>query len=238
MNPSKNGGDRTPLPVTIREMELHDLPTVFDLGERLFRADEYPNLYRTWDEYDLIQYFTTDGDYCLVAETDDEIVGFVIGTVIEKRRSAWSYGYLVWLGTVPEIEGRGVARRLLARLTELFIEAGARIMMVDTEAENGRALGFFERAGFGQPVEHIYLAKNLTGMRHYRRHREREAAAEEWERQQRRKGGGPRKSSGPAAAKQAAGKSDSKDGGKPKAKGKSKMKVGAKTKGKSKGKTG
>ena len=187
MTARKGAGDNAPLPVTIREMELHDIPPVFDLGERLFRPDEYPNLYRTWDEYDLIQYFTTDGEYCLVAEADEEIVGFVIGTVIEKRRSAWSYGYLVWLGTVPEIEGRGVARRLLGRLTELFIEAGARIMMVDTEAENGRALDFFERQGFGQPVEHIYLAKNLTGMPQYQRYREREAAVEEWEKQERRK---------------------------------------------------
>ncbi len=187
MSPKKRDETRAPLPVAIREMELHDIPPVFDLGERLFRPEEYPNLYRTWDEYDLIQYYTADGEYCLVAENDEQIVGFVIGTVIEKRRSAWSYGYLVWLGTEPEIEGRGVARRLLTRLTELFIEAGVRIMMVDTEAENGRALEFFERQGFGQPVEHIYLAKNLTGMKQYRRHREKEAAAEEWEREQRKK---------------------------------------------------
>lgn len=193
MSAKKGADDRTPLPITVREMELHDIPTVFDLGERLFRAEDYPNLYRTWDEYDLIQYYTTDGEYCLVAETEDRIVGFVIGTVIEKRRSAWSYGYLVWLGTEPEIEGSGVARRLLDRLTELFIESGARIMMVDTEAENGRALDFFRRQGFGQPVEHIYLAKNLTGMPQYQRHREREAAAEEWERQQRQQRGRRRK---------------------------------------------
>ena len=124
------------IPVEIREMTIDDLPKVYALGERLFRPEAAPNLYRTWDEYELIDYYSGDGEYCLVAEQDDAIVGFVIGTIIDKRRSSWTYGYLVWLGVEPGLEGRGVARRLVNRLTDLFIEEGVRMMMVDTDAMN------------------------------------------------------------------------------------------------------
>lgn len=163
----------------VRDMELEDLAGVFALGERVFLASESPNLYRTWDEYDLISYYSSDGEFCFVAELDGRLVGFVIGTIIEKRKSAWTYGYLVWLGVEPDLEGKGVARKLVAKLTETFIEEGARIMMVDTNADNDKALAFFKRAGFGQPEEHVYLTKNLTNLPEYKLHREHEAAVEE-----------------------------------------------------------
>jgi len=168
----KRTSERRALPATVREMELQDLAEVFELGERLFTADAAPNLYRTWDEYELVDSFSADGEYCLVAEHDDRVVGFVIGTIIEKRKSAWTYGYLVWLGVEPELVGRGVARRLVARLTDLFIEEGARMMMVDTDAENENAIAFFESEGFGNPVEHVYMSKNLTQLPAYRRKRD------------------------------------------------------------------
>ena len=37
----------------IREMDIDDLATVFHLGEQLFTAEKWPNLYRSWDVYDL-----------------------------------------------------------------------------------------------------------------------------------------------------------------------------------------
>lgn len=149
-------------PITVREMELEDLPKVFQLGERLFTAEKWPNLYRTWDEYEVIELFATDGETCLVAEMDDRVVGFALGTLIEKRRSAWTYGYLLWLGVDPEVGRRGVASRLVTRLRDLFIEQGARMILVDTDAENHNAISFFKGQGFGNETAHVYLEQNLT----------------------------------------------------------------------------
>lgn len=174
------------VPVEIREMELEDLPKVYALGEVLFRPEAAPNLYRTWDEYELIDYYSGDGEFCLVAEQDSRIVGFTIGTIIDKRRSAWTYGYLVWLGVEPGLEGHGVARRLVNRLTDLFIEEGVRMMMVDTDADNARALSFFGRLGFGQPDKHVYLTKNLTGTPAYKRYKAREDEQREIRRKERK----------------------------------------------------
>lgn len=166
--------DRNTPSVLIRTMRLQDLAKVFDLGEELFTAEKWPALYRTWDEFAPVEFFASDGEFCLVAvlesedededadETDDEqVVGFCLGTLLEKRHSAWTYGYLVWMGVEPSLKGRGIGRRLLDALTDLFVENGARMMLVDTAADNEGALNFFHSQGFGHALEHVYLSRNL-----------------------------------------------------------------------------
>jgi ribosomal protein S18 acetylase RimI-like enzyme len=152
----------TTLALEIREMDIDDVAIVFHLGERLFTAGQSPNLYRSWDMYDLLSLFTSDGDFCLVAEIENRIVGFALGSFLEKPRSSWRYGYLEWLGVEPSMKGKGIGKRLLKRLTELFIDHGARIMLVDTEMENVDAIGFFKSQGFGNEVRHVYMSRNLT----------------------------------------------------------------------------
>ncbi len=155
----------------IREMELEDIHRVFSLGERLFTADKWPSLYRTWDEYELVGLFASDSDFCFVADLGGKVVGFALGTLIEKRRSAWKYGYLLWLGTDPDYRRHGVGKRLVDRFTEQCIDEGARMMMVDTAAENDEAIRFFQRQGYGKAVQHVYMSKNLTNLPSYKRRR-------------------------------------------------------------------
>lgn len=161
--------------LTIRELELDDLSKVFALGERLFTAEEWPTLYRTWDEYELVTMFASDGETCLVAEYEENIVGFVLGTLIEKRRGAWRYGYLVWLGVEPDLAQRGIGTTLVDELTAIFINLGARMMIVDTEAGNQSAIGLFKKMGFGNQNAHVYLSKNLTRHPQYIRRKKKKA---------------------------------------------------------------
>ena len=158
-----------PKSICVRELELEDLPTVYALGESVFTADKWPSLYRTWDEYEPVSLFYSDGEFCFVAERDDRVVGFALGSLIDKRNSAWSYGYLTWIAVDPSLERMGVATQLVDAITEAFIRAGARMMIVDTDAENATAISFFRRHGFGHEDRHVYLSKNLTGHPDYRR---------------------------------------------------------------------
>jgi ribosomal protein S18 acetylase RimI-like enzyme len=151
-----------PLPaVEIREMELKDVAEVFELGQKLFTAEKWPTLYRSWDDHELAQLFSAEAETCLVAEAEERIVGFALGRVTEKPRSAWRYGLLLWLGVERKFKRSGIATRLLRQLTGLFIERDARIMLVDTAAKNHAALAFFRRNGFGQEIRHVYLSQNL-----------------------------------------------------------------------------
>jgi ribosomal protein S18 acetylase RimI-like enzyme len=66
------------------------------------------------------------------------------------------------MGVHAAWQGKGVGKRLLDKLTDLFIEQGARMILIDTEADNEKALRFFQKEGFGNPNEHVYLSRNLT----------------------------------------------------------------------------
>ncbi len=160
-------------------MELRDIPPVFELGTRLFTADKLPTLYRSWDEHELTTLFGTDEETCLVAEAEGQIVGFALGRMMEKPRSAWRYGWLLWLGVEPRCKRRGVALRLLNHLTARFIDRDVRMMLVDTDAQNHGALAFFRKNGFGQEIRHIYLSRNLENHPRYIERRDFERADED-----------------------------------------------------------
>jgi len=145
-------------------MQLKDVPAVFALGQTLFTAEALPTLYRSWDEYELLQLFVSAGEFCLVAEIEGEIVGFALGRVMEKPRSAWRYGWLLWLGIARQCKGKGIASRLIKELTDRFIENDTRIMLVDTDEANADALFFFRKHGFGHELKHTYLSRNMDDL--------------------------------------------------------------------------
>jgi ribosomal protein S18 acetylase RimI-like enzyme len=166
---------RRPVEINIREMALRDLPAVFELGQRLFTADQLPTLYRSWDTQELVQLFGSEEETCLVAETEGTIVGFALGRIMEKPRSAWRYGWLLWLGVDPAMKRRKIAARLMKHLTNLFIDREVRILLVDTDEDNTEALAFFRKQGFGQEIRHVYLSQNLE---HHPKYVERKAEQE------------------------------------------------------------
>ncbi|MCL4181351.1 MAG: GNAT family N-acetyltransferase [Verrucomicrobia bacterium] len=171
---SRKGARESTAAVVIREMELPDLAPVFALGQRLFTAEKWPTLYRSWDQYELVHLFGTNGEYCLVAEAGDKVIGFALGSLMEKYRSPWRYGWLLWLGVDPRWKRHGVGRRLMRRLTDIFIEENARMILVDTDEANEDAIRFFRRAGFDNEIRHVYLSLNLDTHPKYIEHRESE----------------------------------------------------------------
>jgi ribosomal protein S18 acetylase RimI-like enzyme len=148
--------------VDIRQMEIDDVSSVFHLGEDLFTSEEFPILYRTWDAYEVTDYFTSDPDYCLVAEVDDKVVGFVLATTFEKEGTAWKkYGYLSWIGVAEDYQRTGLAHRLYKRLEDKFQRDGVRMVIADTEADNEEAIAFFKTIGFSITEQHVWLGKTL-----------------------------------------------------------------------------
>jgi len=149
------------LNVKIREMIIDDLARVYHMGEELFTSDKFPNLYRVWDEYAVTHMFEFEPELCLVATYRKKIIGFTLGYVIEKPRTAWSYGHLMWLGVDPVYQKMDIGRRLLEQFTDIMKEKGVRILLIDTQADNKAALKFFRKNGFRKPTKHLYMMKNL-----------------------------------------------------------------------------
>jgi ribosomal protein S18 acetylase RimI-like enzyme len=148
--------------VDIRQMEIDDLSSVYHLGEKLFTSEDFPILYRTWDPYEVTDYFASDPDYCLVAESGGVIVGFILATTIEKEGTAWKkYGYLSWIGVDEEFQRFNLGQRLYRKLEERMKKEGVRMMIADTDVENEGALSFFKTLNFSLTSKHQWLAKTL-----------------------------------------------------------------------------
>lgn len=151
--------------VRIRDMTIDDFPEVFHIGEELFTAEYSRSLYRTWDEYEITTLFNSDSELCVVAEAGDRLIGFALGTTVEKHHSSWKYGYLVWLGVCRDTQKGGVGRELFREIKRRMKDQGVRIVMIDTSADNHSAIRFFHKQGFGDIQPHIYMTLNLTRKR-------------------------------------------------------------------------
>ncbi|MFH1382397.1 MAG: GNAT family N-acetyltransferase [Chloroflexota bacterium] len=152
--------------INIRQMEIDDISAVYRLGESLFTSEEFPILYRTWDPWEVTDFFTSDPEYCLVAETEPsgKIVGFALATILEKKGTAWRrYGYLTWIGIDDKFQRSRLGYRLYRRMEQKFKKDGVRMMMVDTEEDNEDAISFFTSLGFSPGGGHIWLTKILPG---------------------------------------------------------------------------
>ena len=149
----------------VREMSIDDLAAVFHLGELLFTSEYSSSMYRTWDEYEITTLFNSDNELCLVAELEEEIVGFALGTTVEKQNSSWKYGYLVWIGVRPGLQKCGAGDKLFNEIKQLMIEQGVRMIIIDTDADNDAGIRFFKKHGFGNTQKHVYMTLNLSRTR-------------------------------------------------------------------------
>jgi ribosomal protein S18 acetylase RimI-like enzyme len=146
----------------IREMTIDDFSEVFHIGEEVFTAEYSQSLYRTWDEYEITTLFNSDNELCIVAEAEEKILGFALGTTVSKHNSPWKYGYLVWLGVSKDIQKGSVGSSLFKEIKRRMKEKGVRMILIDTSADNEPAIRFFEKQGFGNIQQHVYMTLNLT----------------------------------------------------------------------------
>ncbi|MCW8860098.1 MAG: GNAT family N-acetyltransferase [Deltaproteobacteria bacterium] len=153
----------------IRAMTIDDLAAVFHLGEKLFTSEFSPSMYRTWDEYEITTLFNSDSELCLVAELDGEVIGFALGTTVEKQHSSWKYGYLVWIGVRPGIQKCGAGDRLFGEMKQRMLEQGVRMVVIDTDADNKAGINFFKKQGFNNIQKHVYMTLNLSRTRKKRK---------------------------------------------------------------------
>ncbi len=151
--------------LVIRVMTIDDMAAVFHLGEKLFTSEYSSSMYRTWDEYEITTLFNSDTELCIVAELNGEVVGFALGTTVEKNNSAWKYGYLVWIGTRPGLQKCGAGKALFEEIRERMVEQGVRMIIIDTDADNKAGIQFFKKQGFDNIQEHVYMTLNLSKTR-------------------------------------------------------------------------
>ncbi|KCV68590.1 hypothetical protein H696_04882 [Fonticula alba] len=148
----------------VREMTIDDLYGVYLLGEEVFGLSASPNMFRFWTESEVLDLFETDSDFCFVAELHGEIIGFCLGTTIQKSRSSWKYGYLIWLGVSSKARGLGVGKILAGRFEQSVLNDGALIMLIDTQSD-APAVNFWRKLNFGSEQNHVFMSMRISDSR-------------------------------------------------------------------------
>lgn len=146
--------------IQIRLAELSDLHEVVELNHALFQEDAgqrdpFTNL--NWAHQEGEEHFArliaTEGELCLVAELDGQVIGYLAGRVrgpssIRPIRSADLESVFV----VASIRGRGVGRALIEAFLPWCGQQGAERVSVTAYASNEGAVRLYRRLGF-EPKE-------------------------------------------------------------------------------------
>jgi N-acetylglutamate synthase len=97
------------------------------------------------------------GDFMLVAEEGVELIGVVIGSHDHRK------GWVNRLAVLPERQGCGVARALVAALESEFEKSGIRIFCGLVRADNAASIALCEKMGYSSMPEIRYFSKRPDG---------------------------------------------------------------------------
>lgn len=85
---------------SLRPMMMQDIAAVYHLGNEIFTASEFPNMYRTWDDFCVIETYAGSSEFCFVAQAHGEILGFLLGDTMSKR--VGMRGYIQWVAVLAQ----------------------------------------------------------------------------------------------------------------------------------------
>lgn len=130
--------------IAIVPMGLGHLREVLDLGHEVFDVAVKP--YTSWSLTSVAEHLDSDDGACWVALDSDRVVGFVLGSMEFEFREDWAY--LEWIAVAPDMQGRGIAGRLVDACCEALFAHGARRVVTDVEAGNEASAAVMTRNGF------------------------------------------------------------------------------------------
>ncbi len=124
----------------------------FTFTMRLFEQRDTQALCKTFSQgfgdtmeesLQLIEFNSTTEGICLwVAERD----GNVVGTV--STRQDGDGHWVTALAVHPSYEGQGIGSEILRWVKDYVVHSGGRVVLLDVEIDNARALAIYEKSGF------------------------------------------------------------------------------------------
>ena len=129
--------------VKIRSMTEADLERIKDIDRALVGPDRV----LSWP-------LTVEADWWLnrpmlnlVAETGDNVVGFLLGDIRGAEYGADTSGWIDMMGVAPEYQGRGIGRRLVKAFGEEYQRNRVKVRVVVRE-DDERLIAFWTSVGF------------------------------------------------------------------------------------------
>ena len=125
--------------ITYREANAFDLPVFVSLDKELFP-------YSPWSASQYKEEFSTPTRYFVVAiDEQQSIVGYA-GVFAPGEAEA----DILTVGVVPEQRGKGIAKALMAQITDWAKSQGTTAMMLEVKVDNVEAIGLYQSLGYSQ----------------------------------------------------------------------------------------
>ena len=123
--------------ITYREANAFDLPVFVSLDKELFP-------YSPWSASQYKEEFSSPTRYFIVAvDVDQKIIGYA-GVFAPGAAEA----DILTVGVVPDHRGKGVAKELMALITDWAKDQGSTAMMLEVKTDNIEAIGLYEALGY------------------------------------------------------------------------------------------
>lgn len=123
--------------ITYRVANAFDLPVFVSLDKDLFP-------YSPWSAFQYKEEFSSPTRHFVVALNEQQsIIGYA-GVFAPGQAEA----DVLTVGVVPEYRGKGIAKALMALLTDWANAQGSTAMMLEVKTDNHEALGLYESLGF------------------------------------------------------------------------------------------
>ena len=134
--------------ITYREANAFDLPIFVSLDKELFP-------YSPWSASQYKEEFSSPTRYFVVAiDEQQSIVGYA-GVFAPGEAEA----DILTVGVVPEQRGKGIAKALMAQITDWAKSQGTTAMMLEVKVDNVEAIGLYQSLGYSQ----LNVRKNYFG---------------------------------------------------------------------------
>jgi len=127
------------LGITYRQANAFDLPVFVSLDKELFP-------YSPWSASQYKEEFSAPTRYFVVAiDEQQNIIGYA-GVFAPGAAEA----DVLTIGVVPTERGKGIARRLMAMITNWASQQGSTAMMLEVKVDNVEAIGLYESLGYSK----------------------------------------------------------------------------------------
>lgn len=144
-------------PIIIRNVVASDLKAVISL-DQLGPKDEKPAYWRSvFDHY--VNREKNDRHF-LVAESNNSVVGFIIGEVRAWEFGSPPCGWVFALMVSPNAREMGIGKYMLDEMSARLKQAGVSTVRTMVERDNKLTLSFFRSMGL-RTGKYIELEKNL-----------------------------------------------------------------------------
>jgi ribosomal-protein-alanine N-acetyltransferase len=123
--------------ITYRLANAFDLPVFVSLDKALFP-------YSPWSASQYKEEFASPTRHFVVAlDADQNIIGYA-GVFAPGAAEA----DILTVGVVPEHRGKGIAKALMALITDWAKDQGSTAMMLEVKTDNLEAIGLYEALGY------------------------------------------------------------------------------------------